>query len=168
MKLLERPKIFKFRSGITMTLVMLVCVFWDMFFKIITDGFDISVIPNFLDFNSTHNTGAAYSIFAGQVGWLIAISSVLIVAICVFNWFYKKKSIFYCVSMGMIIGGAVGNLIDRVFFGYVRDFIKFSFFSFTCNLADVFLCIGVGLFAVYLIFFADKKQGENSDAKNNS
>lgn len=168
MKLFEKPKVYKFRYGITTLLVMLVCVFWDMFLKIITDGFDISVIPNFLDFNSTHNTGAAYSIFAGQVGWLIAISCVLIVAIIVFNWFYKKKSIFYCVSMGLILGGAVGNLIDRVFLGYVRDFIKFSFFSFTCNLADICLCVGVGLFAIYLLFFADRKQKGNKDAKDNN
>ena len=80
---------------------------------------------------------------------------------------HKKKTIFYCVSLGLICGGAIGNLVDRIFLGYVRDFIKFSFFSFNFNIADACLTIGVILFAVYLIFFDDvfKKGNKVKDIK---
>ena len=155
MKIFEKPIFFKIRYGIITTLVMLLCVFWDMFFKIITDGYDIVIIKGFFEFTSTQNTGAAYGIFAGQTTMLIVVSIIMLALIFVYNWFHKKKTIFYCISLGLICGGAVGNLIDRIFLGYVRDFIKFSFFNFTFNIADACLTIGVILFAIYILFFDD-------------
>ena len=155
MKFLENPKIYKFRYGIITTLIILVVLFWDIFFKIITDGYDVNIIPGFFWFSSSHNTGAAYGIFAGHTYMLIFITILMLILIFLFNWFHKKKSIFYCVSLGLICGGAIGNLIDRIFLGYVRDFIRFSFFNFNFNIADACLTIGVILFAVYLIFFDD-------------
>ena len=79
----------------------------------------------------------------------------MILILLVYNFFKTKKTILYSVSYGLILGGAIGNLIDRVFLGYVRDFIKFSFFSFNFNIADACLTIGVILFVIYLIFFDD-------------
>lgn len=55
--------------------------------------------------------------------------------------------------MGLILGGAIGNLIDRIFLGYVRDFIRMSIFSFTFNIADACLCVGLVLIAIHIIFF---------------
>lgn len=169
-KLLDRPKIYKIRYGIVTTLVILLCIFWDMFFKIITDGFDVTIIDGFFWFSSTHNTGAAYGIFAGKLTMLIVVTCVMLVLIFVYNWFHKNKSIFYCVSLGLICGGAIGNLIDRIFLGYVRDFIKFSFFNFNFNIADACLTIGVVLFAIYLIFFDDlfKKKKKTPPKDDNS
>lgn len=155
MKFLQNPKIKKFKYGIITSLVIVVCLFWDLFFKIITDGFNVSIIPNFFWFESSHNYGAAYGIFSGQTILLIVVSILMLGGIFAYNWFHKKKTIFYCVSIGIICGGAVGNLIDRIFLGYVRDFIRFSFFSFNFNVADACLTIGVIMFAVYLIFFDD-------------
>lgn len=155
MKFLNKPFFYKIRYGIITTLVVLVCLFWDLFFKIITDGFDITIIDGFLWFSSIHNTGAAYGILGGQTILLIVVSLIMIALILLYNYFHKNKSIYYCVSLGLILGGAIGNLIDRIFLGYVRDFIKFSFFNFTFNIADACLTVGVVMFLIYLIFFDD-------------
>ncbi len=148
----KKAKRREIRFVITIVLVMLICVFFDLLTKILTDDEAFVVIKNFLSFISVHNIGAAYSSFAGHVIMLIIISSIMILGLVVFNIFYKGKSMFYCITMGIIFGGAAGNLFDRICFGYVRDFIKFKFFSFTCNLADIFLCVGIVLFAIYMLF----------------
>lgn len=156
MKFFQNPKIYKFRYGIIITCVIVLVLFWDLLLKAITDGYDVMIIPNFFWFSSTHNTGAAYSLFSGHTTALVVVTSVLIALILVYNWFKKQKSIFYSVSIGLILGGAIGNLIDRIFLGYVRDFIRMSLFSFCCNLADVCLTVGVILFLIYIIFFDEK------------
>ncbi len=155
MKFLDKPFFYRIRYGIITSLVVFVCLFWDLFFKIITDGFDITIIEGFLWFSSIHNNGAAYGILGGQTVLLIVVSIIMIALILLYNYFHKNKSIYYSISLGLILGGAFGNLIDRIFLGYVRDFIKFSFFNFTFNLADAFLTVGVVLFLIYLIFFDD-------------
>ena len=153
MNILKNEKVLKYKYGIIIGYIVLLCVFWDQFFKIITDGYEIPIINNFFWFSSTHNTGAAYGIFSGQTAMLISVSIVMLLLLILYNYFNKNKSIYYSISLGLIIGGAVGNLIDRIFLGYVRDFIKFSFFNFNFNIADACLTVGVVLFVIYLIFF---------------
>ncbi len=165
MKFLKNEKLLKYKFGIIITYVVLLCIFWDQFFKIITDGFDITIIDGFFWFSSTHNTGAAYGIFSGQTALLISVSIVMLILLIVYNYFNKNKSIYYSISMGLIIGGAIGNLIDRIFLGYVRDFIKLSIFNFNFNIADACLTIGVILFAIYLIFFDNLFKSNKNNIK---
>ena len=66
--------------------------------------------------------------------------------------FEIKKGRRYC-----LIGGGIGNLIDRIAYGYVVDYLSLTFFSPVCNFADYCITIGVILLAVYLLFFSDKK-----------
>lgn len=146
---------YSIRYGLVTAYTIAVVLFWDIFLKVITDGFEIKIIGDFFKFNSVHNYGAAYGIFSDHTFILTIVSALMIVVLLIYNWFKKNKSIFYCISMGLILGGAIGNLIDRVFLGYVRDFIKFSFFSPTFNLADACLCVGVVCFVIYLIFYDD-------------
>ena len=125
--------------------------------------FDITyknIIPNVVSISSNGgNDGAAWGILGGKTTLLIVISVLMIIALFVYNFFVKKKTIFYCISFGFIIGGALGNLYDRIVFGYVRDFIYLDFFpSFpTFNFADSFLCIGAIMMAIFILFMADKK-----------
>ncbi|MBO5954491.1 MAG: signal peptidase II [Clostridia bacterium] len=119
-----------------------------------------NLIPNVLSIASNGgNTGAAWGIFSGETVWLIVVSILMIIALFVYNHFVKEKNTFYCLSFGFIIGGAVGNLVDRIALKYVRDFIFLDFFPTfpVFNLADSFLCVGAVMLAIYVLFMSGKK-----------
>ena len=119
-----------------------------------------NLIPNVISIATNGgNDGAAWGILSGNTLVLILISVVMICALFVFNYYVKNKNVFYCISFGLIIGGAVGNLIDRIMFHYVRDFIFLDFFpTFPIfNIADSCLCVGVVLMAIFMIFMSEKK-----------
>ncbi len=130
----------------------------------------ITAIPYLFNIIVVHNEGAAWGILSGnQIGLIIL--SILLFAFLV--WYFvkeKKKSWLLVVSMAFIYGGCIGNLFDRIVFGYVRDFIQFAFWqSFPIfNFADVFLTVGVILFAIYLIIFLVKKEKSEDEIVNAS
>ena len=122
----------------------------------------ITIIPHILQILPTRNTGAGFSFLSGHTWLLISITAVFLVLFFVFDFKYKKKSKLYCISSALIIAGAIGNLIDRILFGYVRDFIYFQFINFPVfNVADIALTFGIILLLVYVIFYASK--GEKAD-----
>ncbi len=113
------------------------------------------------------NTGGAWSILSDKLWLLITITVIFIVAVSIYDFKTKNKNIVYNLAFSFILGGAVGNLIDRIFLGGVRDFIYFIFapnFP-TFNLADSFLLIGCILFAIYAFFIYKPKEKENNDAR---
>ena len=119
-----------------------------------------NIIPGFISVASNGgNTGAAWGLFSGQTLMLIIVSVIMIIALFFFNYFIKKKNTFYCLSFGFIIGGALGNLVDRIMLQYVRDFIYLDFWpSFpTFNIADSFLCVGAVMMAVFILFMTGVK-----------
>jgi len=119
-----------------------------------------NLIPNVISIASNGgNTGAAWGIFSGKVAGLIVTSIVMIVSLLIYNYFVKNKTAFYCLSFGFILGGALGNLFDRVMFHYVRDFIFLDFWlSFPVfNIADAFLCVGAVMFGIHILFLTEKK-----------
>lgn len=166
MKFLEKPFFYKIRYGLIVTYLIAIVLFWDIFFKIVTYGFDVEIIKGFFWFTSVENRGAAFGIFQNSVLPLIFISIIFIIGIILFNWFYTKKTIFYSISVGLVLGGALGNLVDRVFLGYVRDFIKFSFFEPVFNIADICLCVGVLLFAIHILFLENRKSKSPKEINN--
>ena len=91
-------------------------------------------------FNYTTNTGAAFSLFQGNV----AILSVISVAAALAIIYFLKKYPKYSLGLSFVLGGTIGNLIDRVILGHVRDFIDFGFWP-VFNVADSFNVIGVVL-----------------------
>ncbi|MFH1376183.1 MAG: signal peptidase II [Candidatus Woesearchaeota archaeon] len=97
-------------------------------------------------FNYTTNTGAAFSLFQGYTVILSIISALVIVFIL---FVYKKYSRYY-LSLGLILGGTIGNLIDRIMFGYVRDFVDFGFWP-VFNIADAANTIGVIILVWFLV-----------------
>ena len=94
---------------------------------------------------STVNTGAAFSLFQGQRYVLIAISVIVIFFILKY---YKEKN--YQFPLTLILAGTIGNLIDRVFLGHVRDFIDLKFWP-VFNIADTCIVIGAFLLAYKIL-----------------
>ena len=120
----------------------------------------VNLIPNVISVASNGgNTGAAFGLFSGSTTALIFVSVLMVAALFVFNVFVKNKNMFYSISFGLIVGGALGNLYDRVKLGYVRDFIYLDFApNFPIfNLADSCLCVGAAMMVVYILFMSGKK-----------
>jgi len=128
-------------------------------------GKPIDVLGDWGGFYYTENTGMAWS-FLSDKTWLLAIISF--VACIVIAYFYFKgkfKSKWTKISLVMLFIGALGNGIDRLFRGYVIDFIKFNFFKLfggefpIFNVADIFVTIGAIILIVALLFIeGDKKE----------
>ena len=115
------------------------------------------IIPYLIAFQTNGgNTGAAFGIFSKSTTFLI-ICSVLIVAIMIFvDIIMKAKGKTYTIGFGLILAGAVGNFMDRVALGYVRDFIMFDFWKTfpIFNFADCCIVIGAVLVAIHFIFLS--------------
>ncbi|MGD9901193.1 MAG: signal peptidase II [Spirochaetales bacterium] len=139
--------------------IILLIVALDQVTKSFLDGENFSVIDSVLSFVSAHNTGAAWSIFEGQLLVFIIGAILFIIAMFVFDYFERGKGGFYTIGFSLIIAGSLGNLIDRIAFGYVRDFIAIDFVRFPVfNIADMSLVIGVILFMIYVFFIEGKKK----------
>lgn len=107
----------------------------------------IPVIGDFFLITSSRNTGAAFSILENQRWFLIVITIVVVVGIV---WYMQKVKgqKLMPVALALVLGGAVGNFLDRVWTGEVVDFLQFNFGSYTFpifNLADTAIVIGVAL-----------------------
>ncbi len=125
-------------------------------------GDQIPLIPGLLNLTYVRNTGAAWGIFAGFSGMLIVLSFVMLSLLIFCRRHFMEDTLIHKISMGLIISGIVGNLIDRVRLEYVVDFIDFYWFltdshfpSF--NVADSAICVGVGLYLISTIP-RDKKE----------
>lgn len=106
------------------------------------------------------NTGAAFSILRDKLPFLIIITSLFLIAAIVLLVTKKIKKPFMVASVGLIIAGGVGNLIDRIFRGFVVDYIEVRLFNFAVfNFADCCVVIGAALMLLYVLFF-DKSEGE--------
>jgi signal peptidase II len=103
-----------------------------------------------IDITYCENTGAAFSTFSGNKLFLIGLTSLLMIFCLVYLFKTKDKRQIFCLAM--IIGGGIGNLIDRIFRGYVVDFFEIKPFTFGIfNVADSFVCIGVFFFVLFSI-----------------
>lgn len=128
----------------------------------------VTVIPGILDFTYVENRGAAFGMLSNSRWIFMTVSVVFIfVLIYVLKQRYSTNTL-YTVSLCLFLGGGIGNMIDRVFLGYVVDFFEFTFVDFAVfNVADSAISIGAVLFVVYLIFFDTvffpRKQGKDKD-----
>lgn len=121
-----------------------------IFARVLGGGNDIVLIPNLLIFTYVENTGAAFGMLGGKTWFLIIVTIVFIVAFVLFDIYNHSNNPLYIWGVGLIISGAIGNFIDRIFLGYVRDFISIRFFSFVFNIADMWITFGIIIFAIYL------------------
>ncbi len=117
-------------------------------------GTSTPLIPYLFDLAYVQNTGAAFSMLSGHT-WLLAlvsaVASVGIGYILVKKLFPAKIAM---ISLSVVLGGAIGNLIDRAFLGYVTDMFKTTFMNFAIfNIADICVVCGGITFTVYYAFF---------------
>lgn len=114
----------------------------------------IVLIPGVLQLTYTGNDGAALNIFSGQRIFLIVIVSLVVIGILYLMVFKHIRSKPILWSCAVIVAGGIGNLIDRIAYGYVIDYIEVLFFDFAIfNFADCLVTCGVLFLIVYLIFF---------------
>ena len=108
-------------------------------------------ITSFFDLVRYHNEGAAFSFLANAGGWQkLFFSAVSVVAIVVISYLIRKHQTekLFCLGLALVLGGAIGNLYDRVTLGYVVDFLYFHYQGFywpAFNVADSAICVGVAL-----------------------
>lgn len=112
---------------------------------------EIKTFIPFLSIVKVKNFGIAFGILKGQTGLLILFISVVLIVLLYLVFSKKIKSKQLLVAISFIIGGGIGNLIDRMFFGYVIDYLKLSFFPPVCNLSDYFICLGGLIIALYCL-----------------
>ncbi|MDJ0695104.1 signal peptidase II [Mastigocoleus sp. MO_188.B34] len=118
-----------------------------------------ALIPGVFHFTYVHNYGAAWSLFSGHVGWLRWLSLIVSVGLIAFAIFSPTLNRWEQFGYGFILGGAVGNGIDRFMLGYVIDFLHFKLINFPVfNIADVSINIGL---ACLLISYFQKKPDSN-------
>lgn len=125
-----------------------------------------------MDLRYVQNEGAAFSSFSGARWFLVALVVVMLIGLTVFIIKYKYKHPFFMISTVMIMAGGIGNLIDRVRFGYVVDYLDVKLFNFAVfNFADICVVIGAILLLIFLFWIEPKiaaKQGaQYSEEKEN-
>ena len=97
----------------------------------------------------------------------MAVSVIAIVAIIVYMWRTKPKNMWLKTALGMIVGGGIGNMIDRTLNGYVVDFFEVEFVNFAVfNVADAFVTVACGILIVYVIVSSVKESREAKAASS--
>lgn len=116
---------------------------------------DIVIIKDIFSFSYVENRGAAFGILQGKVNVLAIVTILAIVGMFYFLIKYRPESILCRISIAMILSGALGNFIDRVWYKYVVDFIMFHYkdvyYFPNFNIADTLVVIGTGLLVLYII-----------------
>lgn len=121
----------------------------------IKTGGPVTVLDPLLRFVYVENKGAAFGMLENQRWIFISLTAIVMVVLIVVLFRAKNRSKLFFVSLALIIGGGVGNLIDRIFLGYVVDYIQLSFFPPVCNFADYCITFGTVLLVIYLFFVSD-------------
>ena len=139
-------------------IIGIVIVIIDQLSKMLIINKKIPVIPNFLEFNYTQNTGGAFGI--GRINFILIISIIIIIGIIVFLIKENTKITNY-IPFVLLLSGSIGNLIDRIFKGYVIDFIDINILDFpNFNIADISIVSGV-IVLLYIILLKSTNDNEN-------
>lgn len=142
--------------------VIIVTVFLDQLTKYLTilrlkPVDTVPIIEDVIHLTYVENTGAAFGMMK-DARWVFMVTSTLaiigILGYMVYRFYIKKEKLPFmeALSLSLIVGGGIGNMIDRTALGYVVDMIDFRLINFAVfNVADSFVCIGAGLMILYLI-----------------
>lgn len=151
------------------TLLVLLLIFIDQSTKIwavsaLKGAQAIDFIPKILEFLYVENRGIAFGMLKGKSMFIIPLTLVILLVCIYFVIFYFKRRKHLAVTgLVMILAGAIGNLVDKIRLGYVVDFIHTTFVEFPVfNMADIFICTGAGLFALFILFFDKEEENVNN------
>ncbi|MCF6283374.1 MAG: signal peptidase II [Candidatus Polarisedimenticolaceae bacterium] len=129
----------------------------------------IEVLP-FFNWTLMYNEGAAFSFLSDQGGWqrwfFIILSSIITIVLTIWMVRLQRDERSIAISLSLIIGGAIGNLIDRIQLGHVVDFIHLHYqqhFWPAFNVADSAITVGVTIMIVDSLFFAQKREDQRDD-----
>ena len=118
----------------------------------------IPLIDGWLHITSARNRGAAFSILEDQIWFFILITLIAVTLLSYLIYRYGREDRLLGYTLALILGGALGNLIDRVLAGEVVDFIDFAIINFPIfNIADIGITIGTGLLIIYILFNKNNK-----------
>ncbi len=126
-------------------------------------GDSISVINNFFNITVVHNTGGAWSIFNNH-SYIFIIFSIIAIIVLFKFMFSFKNNFRNNIAFALTIGGILSNLADRIFLGYVRDFLDFKIFNYDYpifNIADITIVIGIMLLIIAIIKGEDKVENRS-------
>lgn len=161
--MLEKIKKLKVNIGLKSIILVGVCIVLiliDLLTKIFEerDNWNFKVIPNFIEVEGGHrNPGCAFSFLAdaswGQ-GFLISMTFVLLIVLVALYIFLPERFLTIKIALSFIVAGAIGNLIDRIAYLQVRDFVGVNMFGnmVFCNFADFWITIGTALAIIDLLF----------------
>ena len=145
------------RPVIPLLIISILIIFLDQLTKtIIARHIDyhnqkIVVIEGFFNLRHDRNSGAAFSIMQGQRTLLI-VATILAMIFIAYYYFQFRHSLWMRIGLGFILGGAIGNLIDRIQYGFVIDFLQFGILPKyrwpTFNIADTAICIGAAMLII--------------------
>lgn len=127
-------------------------------------GESTAFLPGFMQLTRVHNYGAAWSSFSGKTVALIVVTAALMLAVAYLLVRRIVRHPLGCAAAVLILGGGIGNIIDRICNGYVVDMFDLLLFNYPVfNLADCFVVVGVILGAVYYLWFYEKYDARKKD-----
>ena len=129
-------------------------------------GQSIVVIEGIFNITYIRNNGAAFGMLADHPWVFNTLSVVSVLAILVYLFGFCKEGWLFQTGFALIIGGGIGNMIDRIAYGYVVDMLEFDFMEFAIfNVADSFVCIGAGLVMLMLVLelVRESKKGKEKE-----
>lgn len=158
-------------ESLTLYLVALTTVLLDQFSKFgivaaVALGTSRPLIDGFLNLTYVQNFGAAFSLFWGHADKLGFVSLVVVLGVVVFQLRSRPKDLVLVLALGLLLGGALGNLIDRVTLGYVRDMFDLRWNGQNIwpifNVADIAVCTAAGLLFLHSLRWGGRKQASTN------
>ena len=150
--------------------IVFAAVFLDQLTKwlaiIFLKGNDSTIfLEGILRFTYIENRGAAFGMLSDHRWVFLLISTIAIVGITFYMIKWRPKNKLAYISISFIVGGGIGNMIDRIFLGYVVDFIDFYAFpkiwNYIFNVADSFVCVGAAMLMLYLVLSTIKEMKQS-------
>ncbi len=136
--------------------------------EVIEDG-STMLIPGIIDLVHVENTGAAFSIGEGGGIVFVAVAIVFLLGACYFVWHEEDLPLGVVASVGLVAGGGLGNMIDRLMNGSVTDFLSTAFMKFPVfNVADMCVTVGVACAVVGYWVWDSRKESAAVDNKSNA